>query len=248
MNFLDNQNLANWIIFSLNKLFENDSILLENNVHEQSFSNKIACYLTSNMSNYLDKNKLNIDCEYNKAWKDLKEFKNIISEFIWWEYIVKDKKGKKNIVIYRKWKIIYSIKKYCLCSIKELNNESHKLIIWKIKWDEIIIETQSIRPDIIIHERLYDNNLCVFEIKKWILSEKDILKLKWFTYKNLNFWYDYWIWLSEFDITKKTVKIDIFIDWENKYSEVFSLNQNKDISLDESLNEALEWEFYTIDF
>ena len=59
--------------------------------------------------------------------------------------------------------------------------------------------------------------------KKNKLSDSDILKLKWFTNNSLNFWYNFWIWLSEFN--KNQVKILLYINWEYKYKSTINLKE-----------------------
>lgn len=224
-NRIDNPVLTRWIKKSLNMFFEKDSFLIKNNIHEQAFSNKIACYLSRSMKDYLLENNLNIDCEYNKVWEDTKSFRDLLSSFIWDDYIVKDSKWK---ILYNFWKLILSYKKYRLVLIKECGETI--IGVEDSNW-EITKSSKNIRPDIIIHHRI-DNkcNLCVFEIKKEKLSDTDILKLKWFTNKKLNFWYDYWIWLSEF--TETSVCLSLFINWENinKVTMLFWLNRNQNFT------------------
>lgn len=80
--------------------------------------------------------------------------------------------------------------------------------------------TDKIRPDIIIHKRgqeWFENNLCVFEIKKWQLDNCDRAKLKWFTSQTSpTFQYQYWIWLYNFK--KEWVNIDLYQKGEKKVS------------------------------
>lgn len=77
--------------------------------------------------------------------------------------------------------------------------------------------TSKIRPDIVIHRRWLgwpNNNLAIFEIKKKNLNPCDIKKLEELTnLSNINFWYQYWIWLSFFDKNNKTIEINIYINW-----------------------------------
>ncbi len=193
----------------LKKLLEKDKELLENNIHEQSISHRIACYLENEIKDFLEKNSYSIDVEYNKIWKDPKEFKEIMWEWEWIEYKVIKKKWKK---ICEFWKVFLNVNNYCFWLIEEWQS----VFIWKIKKDKTIeIQSKWIRPDIIIHRRWENNeddNFCVIEIKKWELSNEDILKLKWFTNKKFNFWYKYWIWIS--DLNWKNFNFNFYENWK----------------------------------
>lgn len=164
----DDLDLYNGLIKTLKEFFDKDAYLIDKDIHEQTISSKIACYLSKNLSEYLANHNLNIDCEYNKKWWDPKE---------------------------KDWSLI--------------------------------------RPDIIIHQRNFNGvayNFIVFELKKikW-LSNKDNEKLKFFTKKDWEFWYKYWIWLSNFNFNKekKSVRISIFIGWNLVW--VFEFNDNNEI-------------------
>lgn len=51
-----------------------DCFLLKNNVHEQALTHRIAHYLENKLKSFLKKNKLSIDCEYNRHINDPKTF------------------------------------------------------------------------------------------------------------------------------------------------------------------------------
>jgi len=60
----------------LRKMLKKDRYLLERNVHEQTLSTRLACYLSS----YYETPKwwnYNVDCEYNRNFDDCKMLKNI---------------------------------------------------------------------------------------------------------------------------------------------------------------------------
>ena len=59
------------IAFSIEKLFQNDYILLQNEVGERSINHKLAEYI---QEEFLD---LNVDCEYNRKGNARKELENI---------------------------------------------------------------------------------------------------------------------------------------------------------------------------
>lgn len=205
------------LYISLEKTFEsfleNDNDLIKNNVHEQSISFKIACYL----ENFLIRNKeFKIDVEYNKYWKDPKVFKDIMSQFEEWQYIINNTDWE---IIWNDWRIIKRSWKLVLALIEEWWN----IIIWNDLWNNIIkTKSKWIRPDIIIHNRWNNDNYCVFEIKKEKLSDEDKIKLEWFTDKKLNYWYKYWIWISE--LTSTSINVSLYEKWE--YVDDFIYNKN----------------------
>jgi hypothetical protein len=86
--------------------------------------------------------------------------------------------------------------------------------IWKLCGNS----TNKIRPDIVIHKRLLwwsNNNLVIFEIKKKNLNSCDRKKLEELTKSsNEKFWYQYWIWLSNFNKKNESVDIDLCINWK----------------------------------
>ena len=87
------------------------------------------------------------------------------------------------------------------------------------------LDNSLIKPDIIIHRRWKNNdgdNLLVFEIKKWVLDWSDINKLKEMTKINWSFWYEYWIWLYNFDSSNNSCDIDIYENWEISEKLLFS--------------------------
>ncbi len=212
--YLKNKYIFNGIKYSINNLFQKDYLLLKSNIHEQAISHKIACYLEKELKLFMKKEKLFIDCEYNKIWKDFKELKEkwISLKKVSGSFVKIYK--KKKIIFDELWKIFLKEGKYYLIACEELS----KLIIWKkinSKENEFFLFQKRVRPDIIIHNRWDNsNNLCVFEIKKNKLEDIDILKLKWLTDKKLNFWYNYWIWLSEFNYKEKRVRITLYINWK----------------------------------
>lgn len=69
------KNLITLIKTSLDKLAKNDKYLLVNDVHEQSISGKLACYLTQNLFLYT-KQRWNVDVEYNRNGKMPKSLPN----------------------------------------------------------------------------------------------------------------------------------------------------------------------------
>jgi len=212
------ENLFTSLRNSLKLFFDKDNFLIKEWIHEQAISSKITCYLEKNLEKFLEEEWLNIDCEYNKIWKDPKEFEAIFSSIIWDDFNVFDLKWKN---ICKHWRIILDWdNNYVLALIEEWWD----IVIWeKLNSTKIVLESKWIRPDIIIHNRGNNiNNFCIFEIKKWKLDEKDILKLKWFTYKNLNFWYKYWIWLSNFK--SDVVDILLYKEWKKIWEYTFKNN------------------------
>lgn len=218
----DNQYLKDWI-YALWSFFDNDNVLLNWNwFHEQAISHRIAYYLEYYFRNNNRNNKnFSFDCEYNKIWDwNPKTFDS--SEMSWREYIIKYK-GKEF-----KWVEVLREEKYLLIYIKEKNIT---IIREEDKFSLKSLKSSQIRPDIIIHKRWKnwkDDNLAVFEIKKWKLDSKDILKLKWFTSKNLNFHYQYWVWLSNFKKNEETVEIGIYQNWKYELKLVYK-NKTKTI-------------------
>jgi hypothetical protein len=101
-----------------------------------------------------------------------------------------------------------------------------KLIPWirEICWNK----TDKIRPDIVIHKRWLwwtENNYCVFEIKKWNLSECDRTKLLKMTDDNddtvkNDFWYKYWIWISNFK--GYSIRIALYMKWKIKNEYIYN--------------------------
>lgn len=88
--------------------------------------------------------------------------------------------------------------------------------------------TDKIRPDIIIHARWHwwpENNLSVFEVKKWSLSKCDTFKLKKLTDQsdeNLkrNFWYQYGIWIS--NISPESIKVTLYKSWSQIWEYIYN--------------------------
>lgn len=227
--------LNSTILNSLESFFVNDNILLDWNwFHEQAISHRIAYYLEYYFKcNNKNNNNVSFDCEYNKIWDstwniDIKKFIKKTS---------KTDNFKKYKLIFKDWEELDEdiLKFYQEWNLYLFYTKKEKIIsIWEIKDNNIIIkyknlQNSQIRPDIIIHKRWSNlNNICVFEIKKWKLDSKDILKLKWFTSSNLNFQYKYWIWLSNFDKDKETVDISIYEYWELKTEFIYN-NKEKNV-------------------
>lgn len=150
---------------SLIRFFERDSILLENDVHEQTITHKLGCYLEREIRSYNFFDDLSVDCEYNrdvdsfsrrKEIGDLKvEIRDYISLYL----------GKFE----NKTEVLESIdnlnmKTFSIYDIEEIleNKIPDKLfrkIMSKIR--------RFVRPDIIVHRRGSNNqNLLVIEAKK----------------------------------------------------------------------------------
>ena len=58
--------LRNVIQRAFKKLLENDSFLLENDLHERAISHWFAVYLNDEIQDSFRKEKYNVDCEYNR--------------------------------------------------------------------------------------------------------------------------------------------------------------------------------------
>lgn len=58
--------LRNVIQRAFEKLLENDSFLLENDLHERTISHWFAVYLNDEIQDSFPKEKYNVDCEYNR--------------------------------------------------------------------------------------------------------------------------------------------------------------------------------------
>jgi len=58
--------LRNVIHRAFEKLLENDSFLLENDLHERAISHWFAVYLNDEIQDSFPKEKYNVDCEYNR--------------------------------------------------------------------------------------------------------------------------------------------------------------------------------------
>ncbi len=206
------KNLFNILCISLETFFNQDLFLIENWIHEQSISHKIAHYFENNNNIWL-----HIDVEYNKQWKNPKEFKTIMSHFEDWVYTVLDNKTEI-ICVY--WRIIKRHNDLVLALIEEWWN----IVIWKVDWENrIIVKSKGVRPDIIIHERWNNKNFCIFEIKKKELNDEDKIKLEWFTDDKLNYWYMYWIWLSNFTIN--WCEIILYEHWKENKKFYFKFKQ-----------------------
>ncbi len=206
-----NQDLLYLLKRIFDELFENDLEIIKNDIQEETISHRLAFYIENNFNFW----EYQIDCEYNRFKKDIKEFNNS-RQYLDNKVVIKNKYWNEN-------------KYWYLTEINSNNfylilTEDEKVLIWeKISSKEIRIKTKKfnsskIRPDIIIHRRWLNDNLYVFELKKNNLIDEDIIKLKWLTNSNLNFWYKYWVWLHNFNWNEKSVKIDIYKDW-NKIEE-----------------------------
>lgn len=144
------------IIRSLNRLLKYDHYLLENDVNERSVTHKLAEYLSLEFYNW------NVDCEFNKMFKDPKiitYFESLISENIFPE---EPQRSRDRVT--ESGEIFYDV------------------LQKKIVTQESVI-IKRIFPDIIVHLRGSSSNLLVIELKKSTnksSSERnwDMIKLK----------------------------------------------------------------------
>ncbi len=70
--------IKNVIKNSVKLIFENDFILLKNNIHEQNISHRLAYYMENLLNNYswFRQSKLSVDVEYNRDITNVKMIDN----------------------------------------------------------------------------------------------------------------------------------------------------------------------------
>ena len=113
-----------WKVLSecLETMLNRDKYLLEKNVHEQTLSTRLACYLSS----YYETQKwwnYNVDCEYNRNFNNPKILENI-----------SNKNGvRPDIIIHKRWSnddnlLVIEIKKDSNSEIWSWNDDE------KLKW------------------------------------------------------------------------------------------------------------------
>ncbi len=219
--------LSKAILEALESFFERDNILLEYKVHEQAVTHRLWVYLEHQNLLFHEDNKeilYNIDCEYNKSWKWIKQLDCNPTDIFYNEVLYKIYNNNRcDRLLSEKWKkTCFSHSNKSLFIIEDLDdvNKSY-VVIWTEKDDKVYLwkkystpKSYCIRPDIIIHERWTSNNLCVFELKIDELEPEDKLKLQAFTSDKFVFGYQYWIWLYNFK--KEWVNIDLYQKGEKK--------------------------------
>ena len=136
---------------SLNMLFENDKVLIENDVNERSITHRLALYIENYLSDSCTEEMkgLSVDCEYNRNWDlepyspkklswDSEELKDLIDEFdlspgkvlefsCYPDIIVHQRgKNENNILVVEVKKQSSKLKdeKYDLCKVKAFTEES----------------------------------------------------------------------------------------------------------------------------
>lgn len=178
------------LFMSVKFLYNNDSSLIDNDVHEQAISYKIAHYFENilNLNSILSKNNLSVDIEYNRRIDRPKEYTTEYEE-IKNEYrkdFQQKIKGKEND----------DLEEYILLYIDEY------------------IEKKKLRPDIILHERkTNESNIIAIEIKKNPNNtDFDEKKLKFLTRQDK---YNYKLGLSL--VLRKTKPIFKFYVQEEYY-------------------------------
>lgn len=140
---------------SIEEFYEKDKDLIDNNVHEQTITHRIAHYLEDNTMCLCKCQGYSVDVEYNRCVKDVKNAFKYYS-------LCPQKQNSNNII--------------CLRNIEQKDNE--KAILeecadckteCKYKNKDIETLTKNIRPDILIHRRGRndkEDNLLVVEVKK----------------------------------------------------------------------------------
>lgn len=113
-----------WIILDicLSKMLEEDRYLLERNVHEQTLSSRLACYLAQ----YYEEEErwnYNVDCEYNRNFDDCKMLKNITNT----------NGVRPDIIIHKRWSnadnlLVIEIKKASNAEAQSWSDDE------KLKW------------------------------------------------------------------------------------------------------------------
>ncbi len=106
----------------LRKMLKKDGYLLERNVHEQTLSSRLACYLAQ----YYEKGRwwnYNVDCEYNRNFNNPKILENI-----------SNKNGvRPDIIIHKRWSnddnlLVIEIKKASNAEAQSWSDDE------KLKW------------------------------------------------------------------------------------------------------------------
>ena len=124
--YLNLKEIVDLIEFSLNKLYDRDSYLIKNDLHEQTITHKLANY----MEQYCNELKysLDVDVEYNRNIKDSKR----------WIFMNEKKLFKPDIIIHKRGEnihntlIIEAKKKNCNdCNKIQLDHEKLKNLTTK---------------------------------------------------------------------------------------------------------------------
>jgi hypothetical protein len=187
---------------SVKNLYSNDSSLIDNDVHEQAISYKIAHNFENilNLNSILSKNNLSVDVEYNRRIDRPKEYTT--------EYEDIKNKCRKDFQQKIKEKENNDIEEYILLYIDEY------------------IEKKKLRPDIILHERkTNESNIIAIEIKKNPkYTDFDKKKLKFLTRQDK---YNYKLGLS-LVLTKAEPNFTFYVQEEYYQCFIAKVNALKD--------------------
>lgn len=122
---------------ALEKLYKNDIYLIENNVHEQTISSRIAHYLIVDIEERYKFYAINVDCEYNRFINDIKKIPGSDKQ-----------RDIPDIVVHERGSILNN--KFVI-EIKKGNDDSDK---YRIK---LLVNNQKFK---------YEEGYVIFDIKK----------------------------------------------------------------------------------
>ena len=126
----------------LNKLFERDKILMKNDVHEQSLSHKVACYLEEELRDFLEKEWYSVDVEYNRYWEEPKRSKKLDNDLIKPDIIIhrrgiNDKESNFVIFEVKKWKLDENDERKLIEMTEQEGEFKYKYWVWLYNFDVI---------------------------------------------------------------------------------------------------------------